>query len=446
MKRLRSILSHLGVALSLCLLTLTYLEFRNPFMQFLTSGWSVVYIVAQCLVCMALALLPGEPSTAQAGEKPLNLHPTGVFTAFAALCAVLSLIMIFRAPSHAAVETAKEEARPAAPAFVETNVPTDETPADVPQTGETEPEAETVVHYTLPENCTVAPEPDPENFGTAPDYAAFQSVLEQAAPLLEGKTTVLAEDTPILEDFGIHYYCDETILAFVWQEMNKTKIVTFSEIFIADASQLQRKISGDMYGCSVQKYPSELSAECNAVFAVNGDFYRFQKTGIHVYNREVYKADGTKLDTCFFNTSGDMLLVRAGELNGEEEVRRYVEENDVLFSLSFGPVLTEDGSAETPLYYPNGQGRNVYARCAIGQMEALHYVVASQYIGCTVREMAEYMLSKGCNHSYAVDGGQSATILLDSTMMNPSQWDVERTLSDILFFATAIPDSSGQKS
>ncbi len=56
MKRFRLILSHLGVALSLSLLVLTFLEARNPSMGFLTSGWSAIYIAAQCAICIYFSL------------------------------------------------------------------------------------------------------------------------------------------------------------------------------------------------------------------------------------------------------------------------------------------------------------------------------------------------------------------------------------------------------
>ncbi len=60
MKKFRRILSHLGVALSLSVLVLTFLEARNPAMGFLTSGWSAIYIVLLCAVCIYFSLTAGD--------------------------------------------------------------------------------------------------------------------------------------------------------------------------------------------------------------------------------------------------------------------------------------------------------------------------------------------------------------------------------------------------
>lgn len=56
MKRIKRFLPYLGVALSLCLPVLAFLENRNPMMGFLTSRVSSVFIGAQCLVCILLAV------------------------------------------------------------------------------------------------------------------------------------------------------------------------------------------------------------------------------------------------------------------------------------------------------------------------------------------------------------------------------------------------------
>ena len=41
---------------------------------------------------------------------------------------------------------------------------------------------------------------------------------------------------------------------------------------------------------------------------------------------------------------------------------------------------------------------------------------------------------------YAMDGGQSAAIVLDNEQLNPSQFNSQRPLSDLGYFASALPD------
>ncbi len=292
--------------------------------------------------------------------------------------------------------------------------------------------------YRLEENATVAPAPDPEGYGTAANYEEFLPVLERAAGLLEGEELMLNGETPLLPSFGIRYYYDDSILVCIWQERIEYATCTFAEVRLGHASQLIRKLGGDSYGSPIQKYPSQLAREANAVLALNGDFYRFQNTGIHVYQGTVYTWDGSKVDTCFVDSEGDFHFVKAGELTEKEAVEQYVADNDILFSLSFGPVMVEDGENVVPPYYWMGQSRDYYARSCIAQEGPLHYLMMTVYMATTVRDAADWMIARGCTRVYAVDGGQSATIVLDGVQVNPSQFNAERTLSDIIAFGSAI--------
>ncbi|MBE6969776.1 MAG: hypothetical protein E7442_06655 [Ruminococcaceae bacterium] len=294
--------------------------------------------------------------------------------------------------------------------------------------------------YRIPESSTVAPAPDPAGYGEAATFEEFRPVLEAAEELLAGQELVLNAETELAPGSSIHYYRDDSILAVVWLETHGIYTCTFSEVKIADASQLRRKIAGDSYGSPIRLYPTELAKECNAVAALDGDYYVFQNTGIHVYQREVYMDDGSKVDTCFFDTKGNMLFVKAGELGSREEIEAYCRENDVLFSTSFGPVMVENGVNVTPQYYWMGQSSEVYARAALAQMDDLHYLMMTVYLGCTVEEAADIMIGKGCTHVYAMDGGQSATIVLNNQQLNPSQFNSQRPLSDIIYFASSLPD------
>ena len=47
------------------------------------------------------------------------------------------------------------------------------------------------------------------------------------------------------------------------------------------------------------------------------------------------------------------------------------------------------------------------------------------------------MAAKGCESAYALDGGQTATMIMNGTTFNRVDWDSERTMSDIVYFATA---------
>lgn len=310
-----------------------------------------------------------------------------------------------------------------------------------------EPEmSERPPHYTVEESAAAGPAADPACYGRVGSYEELQSAAAGAGALFSGDTLMLREDTQLAPGSAIRYYCDETILALVWQEncvnrLGQTLTATYAEVKIADGSQLRRKLSDDSYGSSVQKYPTELAVEANAVLALNGDFYRFQNTGIHVYDRTVYAWNGEQTDSCFVDAAGDLLFVSQGTLTDREAVERYVREHDVRFGVSFGPILLRDGQNVCPEYYWMGQSRDNYPRCVLCQLGERHYLAATFHTGASVQEVAGWLEEKGVANAYAMDGGQSAVIILGGELCNPmDQYSgSQRTMSDILYFCTALP-------
>ena len=118
-----------------------------------------------------------------------------------------------------------------------------------------------------------------------------------------------------------------------------------------------------------------------------------------------------------------------------------------MFSLSFGPVILDNGVDVTPYSYPLGEVLDTYARCCFGQLGKLHYLAMTinvlspdYYVYVTLRQAADSMIAHGCKQAYTLDGGQTGSIILGNELINPVQFGVEREMSDIFYFATAIPE------
>ena len=306
--------------------------------------------------------------------------------------------------------------------------------------------------YSIPESALVAPKPDPALFGETDDPAVVQAVVESAADLLAGQSLAWNPDIDFMPGTTIRYYCDETILAIAWKEALGNSAVSFGESKVADDSQIRRYIANNSYGSDVQLYASDMARDVNAVIALNGDFYAFRKVGITVYQRRLYRNAGRTLDTCFITADGDLIYAHRGELSTDEETQRFIDEHNVLFSLSFGPILVENGelkSADSYSSYPIGEIKNIYSRSGIGQLGDKHYLIATlgeQGIYNTRAQLytfATYMAAKGCVSAYALDGGQTATMIMNGTTFNRVDWDSERTMSDIVYFATAKDSGKG---
>jgi exopolysaccharide biosynthesis protein len=57
----------------------------------------------------------------------------------------------------------------------------------------------------------------------------------------------------------------------------------------------------------------------------------------------------------------------------------------------------------------------------------------------TMRTFSKYVAETGCLQAYALDGGQTTTIVLNNEVVNHVNYGSERKISDIIYFTTAIP-------
>lgn len=299
--------------------------------------------------------------------------------------------------------------------------------------------------YTIPESDLVAPKPDQSKFGSTTDPAVVQAVVDSASELLEGQELVWNPDIVLMEGSEIEYYCDETILVIAWKEAINNSACSFVEVKIAHGSQLRRALSDNTYGSSVYMYPTQMAQNANAVVAINGDFYGHRSCGITVYQRQLYRFNPRTLESCFFTASGDMIFTHVGELNTEDDVKKFVQDNDITFSISFGPILVENGEKKTTNTYLVGEVDIQYSRAAIGQVDKLHYLLMSineegvYKNRVTINQAADLIYAKGVPNAYALDGGQTATIVMNGETFNRPDWGNERIMTDIIYFATAIP-------
>ena len=304
-------------------------------------------------------------------------------------------------------------------------------------------------HYVIPEG-RLPGVPEEQYFGQSSDPLEIQAVIERAGELLGGETvTGWTTETVLRPDTGVQYYYDETILALVWQELSQWRICTWCEVKLADPSQLRRKLSGDRYGYSIRLPASQLAVQDNAVAAVSGDFYAFRQAGIHVYDGELYLVSGDNADTCFFDRDGDMHIVHRNEITTWEEAEAYIRENDIDFSVAFGPSVLENGVINVPYNYRWGENYNTYARAVLSQVGQLHYLFlcancrAEGYDRFTMEEAAELMVSHGCTMAYALDGGQTAEVIFRGQTVNRPEFNFERQVSDVICFASALPAKKG---
>ena len=300
--------------------------------------------------------------------------------------------------------------------------------------------------YSLSDLDMVAPKPNPARYGTANSPAELAEVLQEAQELLDGQETLFTTETVILEGSQIHYYLDDTIFAVTWKQVVGNGAYTFSEVKIAHASQFRRFLADGKYGATTEYTTQEMAGSVNAVVASSGDYYGYRYIGVCINQGAVYRHDGRYLDTCFVDENGDLQFVHRGQITDQETAQKFIDEYKARFSLSFGPVMIQDGAYVVPSQYYIGEINEQYARAALCQMGELHYVVVAanyQHPYNAVHTMGEFawnLLRLGITKAYALDGGQTAAVVMNNQLINNVSYGAQREISDIIYFATAIPE------
>lgn len=303
--------------------------------------------------------------------------------------------------------------------------------------------------YRLADDTQVAPEPDQSKFGQVSDPRDMAPILREAEYILDGQSLYFSTETELFEGSVVRYYLDESIFAITWKEVHDKSVYTYSEVKIGHPSQLRRHLSDGAYGSGKLYYPTEMAATVNAVVATSGDFYANRPVfGIVAYEGQVRRAvDDGYAETCYIDKNGDMIFSYMKQLKNQENAQAFLDENNINFSLAFGPILVDNYEmVELPSVYGVGEIQEEYARSALCQMDKLHYVaVVANWEGNqpddpTVARFQKVVAQTGCKMAYCLDGGQTATIVMNDELINRPAKGEQRRISDIIYFATAVPE------
>lgn len=406
--------------------------------RFLLGGLSLI-LAAVALLCLAWSLRNIHPSSgaASAARRDSSLNEAG------------ALDMSYGGVAPAPVKT---------PAPTEQTGQENETASQVPATPAPTPKPV----YTIPRDALTAPAPNPACYGTVSINEADKilDVIAQARAsglLGEDETVTFDPGVNFFWDSNIQYYLDDTIMTICWKEVIDGTTCSFVETKIADGSQFRRKLAGDAFGSQNQYFATELSRSVNAVVAMNADYYLFRDFGIVVYDGELYRFNtGTYtgmykkyncVETCFVTGEGDFLFNHLGEETNPDALKQFIQDNDIRFSISFGPVLVENREVKKIDWYPVGEIDKGYSRAGIGQVAKYHYLYMSvnhsqdREARWSVNTFAQHFGEKNVINAYCLDGGQTGEIVFQGQPYNYIDFGKERQVSDIIYFATALPAS-----
>ena len=291
------------------------------------------------------------------------------------------------------------------------------------------------------------PLPNQDCFGVADDPASLQWLLDEAQPLLAGQDTLFTTETKIKNGSKVHYYLDDSIMVVVWKEVIDNYVYTIAEVKVSSPTQFIRKISKDTVGDKTVYTTTQFASMLNDVLTCSADYYMCREFGIVVYEGKVeYFHYGYSADTCFVDRDGNLILMPKGSFTDMESAQKFVDENNIEFSLAFGPILVQNGVKATPDFYGLGEPLEKYPRTALGQHGELHYVfVCANHEGnyknsLTISKFATVLETFGVEKFYTQDGGQTGAIALNDKQINTPWHGEQRTITDVIYFASAVPN------
>ncbi len=218
-----------------------------------------------------------------------------------------------------------------------------------------------------------------------------------------------------------------------------------ADVTLSDATTLASAFAENQFGTNIIEFTSQIAANNNAIFAVNGDYYGFRQDGIVIRNGIVYRDEPARVGAAFYQ-DGSMKIFDETQTSAAELL-----EQGVWNTLSFGPALIVDSQVvdfEGRVQIDNNVGNHSIQgsnpRTGIGIIAPNHYVFVvvdgrskGYSRGVTLDEFAQIFADLGCTDAYNLDGGGSSTMyFMGRVVNNPLGRNKERGTSDILYIGS----------
>lgn len=280
----------------------------------------------------------------------------------------------------------------------------------------------------------------------APSASLLPGAFAQAAELYAEAPLPIDESAGYVPDPNAYLpdgagYLDASLRVSVEMTRAYDTNIMLITVQVADPSQL-RTAMATYYGSNATAFGSTIARHKNAVLAISGDFFAIHSGGYLVRQGHRYcnLPDG-KTDVLMIDDQGDFHIFPKAT---RESLAAF---NGVTVnSFCFGPALVIDGVRCTELVKDEAAPEKFTQRLAIAQTGPLSYLcVATEgpenegSTGLSLDQFAEFMSSLNCINAYNLDGGSSSTVVLNNEKINALSSGKIRPISDILYFATAVP-------
>ena len=212
-------------------------------------------------------------------------------------------------------------------------------------------------------------------------------------------------------------------------------------IKVADASQIRTAMASN-YGSNATAFGATIAKRKNAVLAINGDYFAIHNGGYLVRQGKQYRdlPDG-QTDVLIIDSQGDFYIYPKAT---QETLASF--SGTAINTFCFGPALIIDGKRSADLDHREASPEKFPQRICIAQTAPLTYLcVATEgpenegSKGLTLEQFADFVDGLHCICAYNLDGGSSSTVVLNNQKINALSTGKTRMVSDIIYFASAIP-------
>ena len=221
-----------------------------------------------------------------------------------------------------------------------------------------------------------------------------------------------------------------------------------ADITITEPSQLRTAAAESFSDKRARELGSVIARRMNAVLAVDGDYYNYTSNNdVHVTIRQGYTFQNSLLP----RACQDVLLIdEDGDFHGIEDpmagdIGTEINGKKIINAFYFGPLLVNNGEkrVKDPSHMDPEQ---LSQRVAIAQTGHLKYrviVTSSNKYGSKAFKFdpwRDFVASMDdVQVAYNLDGGDSAFLYFNGKKVNNPEFENEREISDIIYFASSWP-------
>ncbi|HWP50104.1 MAG TPA: phosphodiester glycosidase family protein [Clostridia bacterium] len=270
---------------------------------------------------------------------------------------------------------------------------------------------------------------------------AISPAKVDTANALQSESTMQLSPTPMVATVTGTSYQDDNISVSIETLRRYSSTVYVADVELSDAKYLKTALAENTFGKNIKQRTSEIAEEHQAIFAVNGDYYGFRNSGYVLRNGVIYRNKARESgddDALVIDNDGNFSIISESKAAFPN-----LNTDDIAQIFSFGPALISDGQILVDENSEVGRSKSSNPRTAIGQVEALHYIVivsdgrTKESEGLSLAELTALFVEKGCTTAYNLDGGGSSAMYFNGRIVNEptdGRNQGERDVSDIVYF------------